>query len=193
MERDRERRIKRDREKRLSCPGRIRESIFARRAVNDLIRLIVCSALLLPRARARFMQRWRSDIRTNDNALFPAIAPRAGSYGVTTRSRDKWITTDYAHRTEINSAAIASRRADEKNWNGMDDLEHKGAVERTGGKLEKSTSPTYPVRRHRRLRPGSKWGMGGREVSLMGWLMRGSEDNVVIISSCGDDGGGVAG
>lgn len=129
MERDRERWIKRDREKRLSCPGRIRESIFARRAVNDLIRLIVCSALLLPRARARFMQRWRSDIRTNDNALFPAIAPRAGSYGVTTRSRDKWITTDYAHRTEINSAAIASRRADEKNWNGMDDLEHKGAVE----------------------------------------------------------------
>lgn len=31
---------------------------------------------------------------------------RIGSYGVTTRPRDKWITIDYAHRTEINSVTI---------------------------------------------------------------------------------------
>lgn len=55
-------------------------------------------------------------------------------YGVTTRSQDKWITSGYAHRTEINSVAIvSSRRVGEK------------AEETEEERVEKSTSPTYPV------------------------------------------------
>lgn len=46
------------------------------------------------------------------------LSPRAGSYDVTTRSRDKWITSDYAHRTEINSVAtVAARRREERERN----------------------------------------------------------------------------
>lgn len=110
------------------------------------------------------------------------LSLRAGSYGVTTRSRDKWITTDYAHRTEINSVAIVATTTRKTG------IGAEGEGERAGGKLEKSTSPTYPSA-SRWLRR-SKWEKGGGgEMSLMGWLMRGSEDNIVIISSCG--GGGV--
>lgn len=50
------------------------------------------------------------------------LSLRAGSYGVTTRPRDKWITTYYAYRTEINSVTIVVARRgtgeEENGWEG---------------------------------------------------------------------------
>lgn len=94
--------------------SQIHKSVYYPTNVDNLIRLIVCSISLL----TCFIQRQDSDIRANDNALFPAIAGRAGR---TTRLRDKWITTYYAYRTEINSVTIVvERREEERERRGMD-------------------------------------------------------------------------
>lgn len=144
--------------------SQIRKSVYYPTNVDNLIRLIVCSISLL----TCFMQRQDSDIRANDNVLFPAIAGRAGSYGV----QLVFEINGLQPTTRIEPKLIQSRssqRVEKRNGRGGEWM----------GRRQKKRYTTYPDG----IVDCENVEKGQQKVSLIVQLMRENENNVVIISS----------